>query len=162
MNHSKRNEPKLKRSPENDGWIRMIKPEIAHPTLKDNTADVDRLLKGIKKVLHAEDVTINLSLAKGIPSSLRDCGYDVKAVLYKGTHSWHLVDLLPLQNDPIIHGLAVDLGSSRVVVRLLDLVTREVKDETSFDNPQNEIGPDVAPPLEQMPCESVLKLRTVG
>ena len=42
-----------------------------------------------------------------------------------------------------IYGLAVDLGSSTVVVRLWDLVKGEIKGEASFINPQNEIGPDI-------------------
>jgi len=42
-------------------WIKIIKPEIAQPSLKDNTADVDRLIKGIKKGLETEDVTIDFS-----------------------------------------------------------------------------------------------------
>jgi uncharacterized 2Fe-2S/4Fe-4S cluster protein (DUF4445 family) len=126
----------------NDGWIRAIAPRMTPPSLKDNTADVDRVVKGIKGVLQTEDVAIDIALVKRIPSYLRDHGYNVRCVLYKGTHSWHLVDLFPSQ-DRTIYGLAVDLGSSRVVLRLLDLVTGETKDETSFVNPQTEIGPDI-------------------
>jgi uncharacterized 2Fe-2S/4Fe-4S cluster protein (DUF4445 family) len=40
-------------------------------------------------------------------------------------------------------GLAVDLGSSTVVVRLVNLATGERAGETSFLNPQTDIGPDI-------------------
>jgi uncharacterized 2Fe-2S/4Fe-4S cluster protein (DUF4445 family) len=143
MNELEKKEPSMKGETQNDGWIRKISPQMTTPSLKDNTADVDRLTKGIKKALDGQEVAVDFSLAKKIPSLLRGYGYEVQAVLYKGTNSWHLVDLFPLQNDNPIYGLAVDLGSSTVVLRLLDLNTREIKDETSFLNPQVEIGQDI-------------------
>lgn len=36
------------------GWIRKVSAEISPPSLKDNTADVDRLIKGLKRELDAE------------------------------------------------------------------------------------------------------------
>ena len=42
-----------------------------------------------------------------------------------------------------IHGLAVDLGTTTVVMRLLDLETGEVIADTSFENPQRFGGTDV-------------------
>lgn len=125
------------------GWIKTIIPEISAPNLKDNTADVDRLLRGLKKQVDGEEVVIDFSHVKRIPLSLREYGYEVQAVLYKGTHAWHLVDLFSQQDYNTIYGLALDLGTSTVVIRLLDLITGEVKDETSFLNPQVEIGPDI-------------------
>ncbi|UCF57300.1 MAG: DUF4445 domain-containing protein, partial [Deltaproteobacteria bacterium] len=143
MNESAKKEPSIKGENQNDGWIRKISPQMTTPSLKDNTADVDRLTKGIKKALDGQEVAIDFSLAKKIPSLLREYGYEVQAVLYEGTNSWHLVDLFPLQNDNPIYGFAVDLGSSTVVLRLLDLNRREIKDEASFLNPQVEIGQDI-------------------
>jgi len=42
-----------------------------------------------------------------------------------------------------IYGLAIDLGSSTLVLRLMDLENGEISDETSFHNPQIEIGADI-------------------
>jgi uncharacterized 2Fe-2S/4Fe-4S cluster protein (DUF4445 family) len=42
-----------------------------------------------------------------------------------------------------VAGLAVDLGTSRVVLRLLDLVSSRILAESGFDNPQLAIGPDI-------------------
>ena len=36
---------------EGRSWINICIPEITPPSLKNNTADTDRLIKGIKKVL---------------------------------------------------------------------------------------------------------------
>jgi uncharacterized 2Fe-2S/4Fe-4S cluster protein (DUF4445 family) len=42
-----------------------------------------------------------------------------------------------------IHGLAIDLGTTTVVVRLVDLETGELVADTSFENPQRFGGSDV-------------------
>jgi uncharacterized 2Fe-2S/4Fe-4S cluster protein (DUF4445 family) len=93
--------------------------------------------------LRAEEVTVDFSFAKKIPRLLREYGYDVRTVVYKRGDSWHLVDLHPKQKANSLYGLAVDLGSSTVVLRLLDLGTGEIQDEISFLNPQIEIGTDI-------------------
>ena len=124
-------------------WIKTIKLKIAQPSLKDNTADVDRLIKGIKKDLETEDVTVNFSLIKKIPNVLRKSNYHINAILHENKNRWRLIDIIPSQDGNGIYGLSVDLGSSTVVVRLLDLASQETKDEISFHNPQIEIGTDI-------------------
>jgi uncharacterized 2Fe-2S/4Fe-4S cluster protein (DUF4445 family) len=42
-----------------------------------------------------------------------------------------------------IHGLAIDLGTTTIVVRLVDLETGEIVADTSFENPQRFGGSDV-------------------
>jgi len=42
-----------------------------------------------------------------------------------------------------LHGLAIDLGTTTIVVRLVDLETGELVAETSFENPQRFGGSDV-------------------
>jgi len=41
----------MKKNMENGAWIKRVSPELSPPSLKDNTADLDRLIKGIKKGL---------------------------------------------------------------------------------------------------------------
>jgi len=45
--------------------------------------------------------------------------------------------------DGPIHGLAIDLGTTTVVVRLIDLLSGEQAADTSFENPQRFGGSDV-------------------
>lgn len=126
-----------------EGWITLVKPSLNLPGLKDNTADADRLKRGIGEVLHSEDVVFDLQLVKTIPSFLRQCEYKVSALLFKDNGSWHLVDIYPSFEESSLYLLAVDLGTSSIVARLIDFFSHEVKEEISFPNPQNEIGLDV-------------------
>ena len=113
-------------------WIKIISPKISPPSLKDNTADVDRLIKGIKKTLQTERISVDFSLAKNLPQTLRKCDYDVDAAIFEDQNGWHLIDIFPAHKENRIHGMAVDLGSSTVVARLVDLSSQEIRDEISF------------------------------
>jgi len=126
-----------------DRWIRRIPVRMTPPAIKDNTADVDRLVKGTEKALGGEEVGIDLAFSRKVPLLLREHGYHVRADLYKGRSSWHLVNIVAPDEAPSVYGLAVDLGTSMIAARLLDLETGEVKEETSFLNPQIHVGPDI-------------------
>jgi len=124
-------------------WITIISPKISPPSLKDNTADVDRLIKGIKKTLQAERINVEFSLAKTLPQTLRQYNYSVDAAVLEDPNGSHLIDIFPAHKEHRIYGMAVDLGSSRVVARLVDLTRHELTDEISFHNPQVQIGADI-------------------
>jgi uncharacterized 2Fe-2S/4Fe-4S cluster protein (DUF4445 family) len=128
-----------------DPWIRRITPEITSPSLRDNTADVDRLVQGIRKRLETDSVFVDFSLVRDLTHSLRGYDYRVDCLLFRGLdfESWHLVDVLPSYEESSVYGLAVDLGTSTVAMRLLDVTGMKTLDETSFPNPQIEIGPDI-------------------
>jgi uncharacterized 2Fe-2S/4Fe-4S cluster protein (DUF4445 family) len=128
---------------ERERWIKSVSVTVAPPDLKDNTADVDRLLKSIAKGLDPPEVRIPLGLAKKVPSMLRQCNFQVRAELYYGSSSWHVVDISAAAERDLRYGLAVDLGTSMIAIRLLDLETGEVKEEASFLNPQIQVGPDI-------------------
>ena len=126
-----------------DGWIRLVR--LSPPSLQDNTADADRLKNQLEKQLNTRRVEIDLSVLQKMPFGLRDWGYAVRCVVVKERDAdlWHLIDILnPLENQRAV-GVAVDLGTSRIVIRLVELSTGESLFDTSFDNPQLRVGPDV-------------------
>lgn len=128
-----------------EGWIRSIRLEIIPPSLKDNTADVDRILKALKGELGGEyeSVSMDFSLIQRIPAFVRQQGYDMRVVVYNDQKTWRVMDILPSNEEGPLYGLAVDLGSATIVVRLIDLNKGQEVDEISFINPQIEIGPDI-------------------
>jgi uncharacterized 2Fe-2S/4Fe-4S cluster protein (DUF4445 family) len=131
------------RSSKGDGWIKLVESCLSQPSLKDNTADVDRLVRGIEKGLEKHGVAIGFPLLKKVPSLLREYDYHIRALLYKERKTWHLMEVYPSHSDLRLYGLALDLGSSTVVAQLIDLASKTVKEEISFLNPQNEIGTDI-------------------
>ncbi|MGD8762364.1 MAG: ASKHA domain-containing protein [Desulfobacteraceae bacterium] len=122
-------------------WIQTI--SLTPPTLQDNTADTDRLLNALKARLNTDALHIDLDLTKKLPYILRQSNYTVCCIVYKDRHRWVLVDVTAADDTRVIAGLAIDLGTTRVVLRLLDLGNGRTINESAFDNPQESIGPDI-------------------
>jgi uncharacterized 2Fe-2S/4Fe-4S cluster protein (DUF4445 family) len=126
---------------ETAGWVvRVVMPA---PSLGDNSADADRLSGALRRELKVEQVHINLSLVGRLPRLLREAGYAVRCVLFRDGQCGVLVHVAPDRSEETLAGLAVDLGTTRVVLRLVDLENRQVLAESTFDNPQAAIGPDI-------------------
>ncbi len=128
---------------ESNSWIKRVCPKLTAPSLGNNTADVDRLVKGLKISLGASDVRVDFALVKRLSKALRDYGYQVAAALYRDGDRWQLIDVFDEKDAAPLLGLALDLGSSTLVLRLVALATGETLDEISFNNPQIEIGTDI-------------------
>jgi|GEM_PF-5955747 len=55
-------------------WIRSVVLEMTPPSLSDNTADVDGLVKAIGKVLPGGPIVIDYPQYPGLSSALRKYG----------------------------------------------------------------------------------------
>ena len=122
-------------SDRDDRWVKTV--TLVEPSLGDNTADADRLEAALKKALGAPIVHMDPELLKQLPDRLRNWRYRVAAVVFKDAGgAGILTHLAPADGTARLCGLAVDLGTTRVVLRLVDLATGEPLDETVFDNPQ--------------------------
>ncbi len=113
------------------------------PSLKDNTADVDRLINAVKQETGEERVHIDFSLLKQLPALIRKYEYRPECILFKDDGRHIILDVFGADEARPVCGLAVDLGTTRIVVRLLDLRIGQTMGESSFDNPQIAIGPDI-------------------
>ena len=124
-------------------WIKTITPALHPPSLNDNTADVDRLIRGLKSRLDTDRIVTDVRTVKRLSSDLRAHDFRVRAVLFESDGLWHVMQVLPVHPETDLYGLAVDLGTSTVVMRLVNLTRLEAEAETSFHNPQIRIGPDI-------------------
>jgi len=157
-------ESKLQKEKEVEGtpWIKRISLSLTAPSLGNNTADVDRLVKGLKHALTGPDVRVNFSLVKRLSRDLRKHDYSVEAVLYRDGDRWQLIDVFGGEEAKALHGLSLDLGSSTLVLRLVNLSSGITLDEISFNNPQIEIGSDILTRIHFAGREGgIAKLRTL-
>jgi uncharacterized 2Fe-2S/4Fe-4S cluster protein (DUF4445 family) len=122
-------------------WVQTL--SLSAPSLKDNTADTDRLLRALKLRLNTDAIYIDLDLVRRLPELLRQYQYRIRCLLWKDRLQWQLLEVTAAADTRIAAGLAVDLGTSRVELRLLDLATARILAETAFTNPQEAIGPDI-------------------
>ncbi len=122
-------------------WIRTV--SLNPPSLQNNTADAERLVAALKEDLQADNIDIDLDLLKQLPALLRKWEYRVRCILFKDRHRWLLTGITDAADAGPVAGLAVDLGTTRVVLRLVDLSTGQPLAESAFDNPQDTVGPDI-------------------
>lgn len=111
--------------------------------MADNTADADRLVQALCLALDTKRVAVDLHLLRRLPAQLRNGSFRARCVMGRERGFWRLLDILDPNLSLTAAGLAVDLGTSRVALRLLDLNSNTVLGESAFNNPQIESGPDV-------------------
>ncbi len=113
--------------------IKTLKLKLLTPTLEDQRADIERIEDEIGRKLTISDINI----LKDIPIILRENEFNLEVVLYGDT----LLEVRK-EGDRAVYGIAVDIGTTTIVVYLLDLTKGEI-DVASALNPQAKRGADV-------------------
>jgi uncharacterized 2Fe-2S/4Fe-4S cluster protein (DUF4445 family) len=131
---------------------------LAPPTLADPLADRERLLAA----LGAPDLP--LSVLRHLPATLRDARWRVAVTRYEG----RVIDVEGAPSgaaadsrgdgrgpdgradvDGGAFGVAVDVGTSKIIAYLFDLATGRQIDQEALENPQMRFGEDVITRLAQ-------------
>jgi len=128
----------------NDPWIRMHDLILTPPSLGDNTADADRLIRKLSRDQAMDHVVIPISLIRDdLPSRLRACDFKVKVIGFEDMGIFKIINITSIDDHNPFLGIVIDLGTSTVVLRLIDLFEKRIIKEISFLNPQNQIGADI-------------------
>lgn len=125
-----------------DPLSRKIFLQVQAPSLADNQGDVERVQKALKNEFGK--VLVPLKLMSIIPSVCRVGDWRVTAtVVVDSRGGWELVDLEPGNTVSAHYGLSIDIGTTTVVVYLVDMTSGEVVDSAAGYNGQARFGPDV-------------------
>jgi len=116
---------------------------LVPPSVGNNTADSERLVQQLKKELDTDHIYLDLGLIREIPRVIRECDFSVKCVLTRDKNGYRVCGISGSEESDTFYGAAVDLGTTRIAFKLMNLETGEEYPEVSFDNPQIRIGPDV-------------------
>ncbi len=109
--------------------------ELSEPTLKDQRADLERLLDAMDDL----ELRTDLFALRAIGPALRAADYKVTAVVVDDV----LVAVEPGDTSERLFGIAYDLGTTTVVATILDLATGTPLDVQSMLNRQQQSGADV-------------------
>ncbi|MGC8983253.1 MAG: ASKHA domain-containing protein [Desulfurococcaceae archaeon] len=122
--------------------VRKVYLELRPPSLEDNRPDFERLVDSLVEVGALEpgaEVGAPLELLRELPRLLRLSEWRITAVLYGES----LLALEPGDTRSELYGLAVDVGTSKILAHLVDLNTGKTLAEDSVENPQLSRGADV-------------------
>ncbi|RLE57926.1 MAG: ferredoxin [Thermoprotei archaeon] len=113
--------------------VRKVHLKLPEPSLEDNRPDFERLRDFLG------DVEIPLDLLRRLPILLREAKWDVTVVLWGNK----LIGIEKGDTSNRVFGLAIDIGSSKIVCHLVDLVSGETVARGYIENPQVVYGEDV-------------------
>lgn len=116
--------------------------ELEQPSLEDQRSDCLRL--GDALGIPCRSLTADLAVLRHLPSVLRTEEFQVKAV----TVGSRLARALPASAQDRCLGAAVDIGTTTVVLHLVDLETGERIGTASALNPQARYGHDLISRIE--------------
>jgi len=122
-------------------WVRTL--DLQPPSMEDNTGDADRVLRKLRSELRQENISLDLELIQDLPGKLRQSGFSVRCTLFSAGQGCVMTGIQPADADAPPLGLAIDLGTSRFVLKVLDLDTGRELARSSFANPQAAVGPDI-------------------
>ncbi|MBC7325212.1 MAG: 2Fe-2S iron-sulfur cluster binding domain-containing protein, partial [Moorella sp. (in: Bacteria)] len=112
---------------------------LAEPTLTENTNDTSRLLTALRKEKGVEG-ELGLAVLRDLPEALRQANWQVDVTLAREKNS--IIRVTPAGSTRCF-GLAIDLGTTTVVVSLLDLRTGRKIGRNGSYNRQAAYGDDV-------------------
>ena len=124
----------LRRAVELEPMIWKLPLKLERPKLGDRRGDLERMLEAL-----GGDVDVEWEAVKELPEALREGDWTITAILWGST----LIAVEPGDTTENIYGLAVDIGTSKIVVQLVDLSTGEVISTGAVENPQAIHGEDI-------------------
>jgi len=119
--------------------IRKIHLILDKPSLFDLRSDSQRIIDSIMKKYNIHNLEINFDILKDIPNLLRECDWNVTAILWNNK----IIDIEKGDTSRLIYGLAIDIGTSKIVCQLIDLINGETVNIASDENPQIPYGEDI-------------------
>lgn len=117
--------------------------EMQSPTLDDNISDVDRLKRSVRNILGYEDIDFNLNLLRKMPIIFRESNFNITITYVKKKNKITIINIEKGNTENKLYGVAIDIGTTSVVVALVDLYSKEVIDKASSGNAQIKYGADV-------------------
>jgi uncharacterized 2Fe-2S/4Fe-4S cluster protein (DUF4445 family) len=122
-----------------DPAIKRVHLLLSRPTLHDITNDYERLLDAM---LHKgfSQLEMDHELLRNLPDSLRNAGWDITVTVWNNKR---IISIDEGNSEDINYGFSVDIGTSKIVGYLVDLVSGNVVSIQSLENPQMVYGEDI-------------------
>ncbi len=118
--------------------------ELNPPTLEDSTSDHDRLNRGIDKTgIDITRMSIGMKVMRELADVMRDENWNVTATVVKKKCSNEVLRVVPGNSKIDSLGVAVDIGTTSIVVYLVDMEDGTILAATSGHNRQAACGDDV-------------------
>ena len=126
-----------------NGLIQKQYLELPLPTEDDPRSDQQRILDSLMAAGVEERVHIPVHILRELYPLLDNAKWKITVSLAWNGENWEMVEIEEGDTTAQHYGLAVDLGSTTVVARLLDCNSGEILKEVSCFNKQIQWGTDI-------------------
>ena len=134
------------------GLVKDIRPmlieiplELEPPTLDDSASDLDRLNRGLKKTgcCDVEKFNVGIKVMRELATAMREENWNVTASVIRKKCANEILNVRPGNGQEKSLGLAIDVGTTSIVVYLVDMTDGSIIAATSGHNRQSACGDDV-------------------
>ena len=136
-------------------WILKETIKVEKPSISYSTSCLYRLKKAIRDNLKIEDCIIPIHIIRKLPGILREKEWQVTVTIDKKNNT--LIDIQAGCVDKKCYGLALDIGTTTLVMYLVNLGSGEIINSISEYNPQIKFGEDIISRIVYSNKEASLK-----
>lgn len=152
------------------GLVSVINPmlvkvalELDPPTLDDSVSDLDRLTRRLRKSgFDTSKMSTSLKVMRQLTHVVRKDNWNIIVSLLQKKCSTELVKVSPSKNGTLSLGLAVDLGTTSIVVYVVDMADGKILSAASGHNRQAACGDDVINRIVCAEKDGVKKLQSMA
>jgi len=130
----------MERSVKLNPAVKKLHVILPKPTLSDARPDYERLIDALSDITNFNNLEIDHEAIKKLPDVIRGSGFDVTATIWGNRR---IISVEPRDTTNELFGFAVDIGTSKIVGYLVDLITGETLEISSVENPQIMYGEDI-------------------
>ncbi len=146
-----------------ESLVQCIRVEAPAPSLRDNTGDLDRLKKEVRKKTGAMPV-VPFGRVSTVAGRFRQAGFTGYAVVNLLPHCCEIVDFISSLPE-VLPAVALDLGTTHLEAVLVDLLTGKALARSNRENSQIRIGADILSRIHFAARDNgleVLRLEIIG
>lgn len=119
--------------------VHLYQVQVPQPSLDDLRADAERLVAALEEQWGVAVTSFDLAALRALSTALRERNWEVNVAVREG----EIIACPPSPAGSLQLGLAVDLGTTKIAVYLMNLATGETLASRGIMNPQIAYGEDV-------------------
>jgi uncharacterized 2Fe-2S/4Fe-4S cluster protein (DUF4445 family) len=127
-----------------DPMLKQIQLALSPPTLEDSVSDLDRLNRGLKKEgCDVARLNVGIKVMRQLAEAVRRDNWNITTSVIRRKCANEILEVRPGNDDQPSLGLAIDVGTTTIVVYLVDMADGTVQAATAGHNRQADCGDDV-------------------
>jgi uncharacterized 2Fe-2S/4Fe-4S cluster protein (DUF4445 family) len=126
-----------------DPLAMAVPVHLPRPTPDGGSSDLGLLERVLRRGHGVRQLSVPLAVVRQIPERIRASDRSVTAILARRNGTHELIELLSGHPDRAVFGLAIDIGTTTIVVHLVDLRSGRTAGVAAALNGQVSLGEDV-------------------